>query len=445
MNSMPPPMVLYNGSLRGVLRQVNDFGFSTYDLVAPARRLTGSESAPPLVENGVDVRRVSELPTPTQLLNAPRVKDSWLSHTQRSISRLFAAYLVAEDPQRRLESKKAATLMHQASLVRHIIENTNLRRVLIADEVGLGKTLEAGFIIKRLTEEAPALRVLYLAPARLVHNVAYELREKLDLDARTWVAGSLSDARIHSDRIVVASIHKAVFGENARKIVESGPWDLLIVDECHHLSDWGFDGGKPTLSFSLVAQLAQSLPPEGRLILMSGTPHQGNEARFKNLLRLISNDNRRIETAAGRVIYRTKDRVRDWRGRPLFPARDIRPPTIVQLGSSYERWYNAVGDLYDSAVREGARGRASGWAKGQALQWAASSVQAGLGFLVRLALRRMGWTLDEAALVAALGALRPYRGGQIDEPLPALLTRRRGGATEKPRRRFKVASSLLHH
>ena len=120
--------------------------------------------------------------------------------------------LVAEDPQRRLDARKAATLMHQVSLVQHILENANLRRVLIADEVGLGKTIEAGLIIKRLSEERPNLRVLYLAPARLVGNVALEFREKLDLDARVWVAGSSSDARITTDRIIVASIHKAVFG-----------------------------------------------------------------------------------------------------------------------------------------------------------------------------------------------------------------------------------------
>ena len=171
------------------------------------------------------------------------------------MARLYAAFIVAEDPQRRLDARKAATLMHQASLVQHILENGNLRRVLIADEVGLGKTLEAGFIIKRLTDDAPMLRVLYLSPARLVNNVAYELRQKLDLDARIWVSGTSSDARLSSDRLIGASINKAVFGENLERVVESGPWDVLIVDECHHLSDWGVDGNKPNQSYRLVSRL----------------------------------------------------------------------------------------------------------------------------------------------------------------------------------------------
>ena len=71
-----------------------------------------------------------------------------------------------------------------------------------------------------------------------------------------------------------------------------------------------------------------------------------------------------------------------------------------------EAWYTRVGDLYDSSITVGARGRASGWAKGQALQWAASSVQAGLGFLVRLAIRRLGWKPDNHALAAGLAASR---------------------------------------
>ena len=417
-----PLIVSYNGQIRSVIRAHDDFGFKTFDLLAPPRRLLGSDNIQPLVESQVDGRRVQAVPTPASLLLVDPTAESWMSLTQRTMSRLFAAFLVAEDPQRRLDARKATTLMHQVSLVQHILEHKNHRKVLIADEVGLGKTIEAGLIIKRLVEELPNLRVLYLAPARLVTNVATEFRDKLDLDARVWIAGPTSDARVANDRIVVASIHKAVFGDNLQKIVEAGPWDVIIVDECHHLSDWGIEGGKPTQSFKLVDQLVQSMPPTGRLILMSGTPHQGSVARFKNLLRLLS-DNRDIKTAAGRVIFRTKDMVSDWKNQPLFPSRQIKPPTIVSLGPVYENWYDSVGELYDSFIVPGSKGRATGWAKSQALQWAASSVQAGLGFLCRLGIRRLGWNLENEALKHALAELRPYRGGSPDEQLESLLER----------------------
>jgi superfamily II DNA or RNA helicase len=418
-----PLLTTYNGQLRGVIREIDDFGFKAFDLAAPPRRLLGSDSAVPLVESGVDGRRVEAVPSPAELLLSGPKEESWLGLTQRTLARIHATFLAAEDPQRRLDARKAATLMHQVSLVQHVLEDANLRRVLIADEVGLGKTIEAGLIIKRLIEDEPLLKILYLAPARLVQNVASEFRDKLDLDARIWVAGSASDARLGTDRVIVASIHKAVFGENAQRIVEAGPWDVLIVDECHHLSDWGIDGGKPTRSYRLVDQLSQSLPPNGRLILMSGTPHQGSEARFKNILRLLADEKSNIQTARGRVIFRSKDMVKDWKGRPLFPSRQIRPPTVVQLGGDYNRWYNSVGDLYDASIVPGARGRAGGWAKGQALQWAASSVQAGLGFLVRLGIRRLKWDLTSPSLSSAIAALRPYRGGPANEALASLFLR----------------------
>jgi hypothetical protein len=294
--------------------------------------------------------------------------------------------------------------------------------VLIADEVGLGKTIEAGLLIKQAFEQDLNIRVLYFAPARLVRNVAREFREKLDLDARVWVAGTASDARLQDDKLIVASINKAVFEQNHKFVVDSGPWNFLIIDECHHLSDWGFDGGKPNRSYRLVSQLVQSIHPGGRVVLMSGTPHQGSDNRFKNLLRLLSDDGK-PEGATGRVIYRTKDRVRDWHGRPLFPSRDIRPATVVTLGDPYEAWYSSVGNLYDATGGSSARERASAWAKGQALQWAASSVQAGLAFLCRLAIRRLKWTTDQPSLKRALEGLRPYRGGTKDEHIGLLYER----------------------
>ncbi len=416
-------LVEYAGYSRAILRVVNDFGFESYDLVSIPRRLCAGADTPPLVETSIDKRRVTHLVSPSQLTTKLPEGDNWLAMTSRTLSRLYAAFLIAEDPQRRLEARKAATLMHQVSLVQHILERPDLRKVLIGDEVGLGKTIEAGLLIRQLIDQNPSFRILYLAPARLVQNVANELRDKLDIDCRSWVAGSSSDARLETDKVIVASIHRAVLGDNFDRVSRSGPWDVVIVDECHHLSDWDPSGGKPNQSFKLVSQLVRAQPADGRLILMSGTPHQGSAARFSNILRLLSDDGRSVEGAAGRVIFRTKDRVKDWRGAPLFPSREIRKPTVVQLGARYEQWYLAIAALYDLVGPNGANARAAGWAKGQALQWAASSVQAGLGFLVRLAMRRLCWTLESPPLVNALAALRPYRGGAKDEPLTSLYDR----------------------
>lgn len=418
-------LVEYAGHSRSILRVVDDFGFEAYDLVSIPQRISKVDRSPPLVETNIDKRRVIQIKTPCQLLDGKMLAqdDNWLAMSSRTLARVYAAFLIAEDPQRRLDARKAATLMHQVSLVQHILGSEDLKKVLIGDEVGLGKTIEAGLLIQQLVDQNPAIRVLYLAPARLVRNVANEFREKLDIDARRWIAGASIDARLDSDKVVIASIHKAAFGDNLEKVAQSGPWDVIIVDECHHLSDWDPTGGKPNQSFKLVSQLIKAQRADGRLILMSGTPHQGSETRFKNILRLLSDDGKSVTGASGRIIYRTKDRVRDWRGAPLFPSRDIRQPVVVQLGERYEQWYLAIGALYDSVGLNGIRARAAGWAKGMALQWAASSVQAGLGFLVRLSMRRLDWTLSVPAFSSALAALRPYRGGHKNEPLELLFER----------------------
>ena len=324
-------LVEYAGHTRCILRVVDDFGFESYDLVSIPQRISRADLSPPLVETNIDKRRVKPIATPCQLFESRNIAqdDNWLAMSSRTLSRLYAAFLIAEDPQRRLDARKSATLMHQVSLVQHILGRDDLKKVLIGDEVGLGKTIEAGLLIQQLVDQNPSARVLYLAPARLVRNVANEFRDKLDIDARRWIAGTTIDARLESDKIVIASIHKAAFGENLEKVAQSGPWDVLIVDECHHLSDWDPTGGKPNQSFKLVSQLVKAQRADGRLILMSGTPHQGSEARFVNILRLLSDDGKSVSGAAGRIIYRTKDRVRDWRGAPLFPSRDIRQPIVV--------------------------------------------------------------------------------------------------------------------
>jgi len=418
-----PNLVEYDGRICVALRVVDDFGQKALDLVGAPRRCADSDHREPLFIPNVDFRHVRPILSPAgQLVSAP-TKESWLTLSARAQAKLFAAFLLGEDPQRRLDAQKAAALMHQMSLVQHVLSNEKLRRVLIADEVGLGKTIEAGMIVKRVLEQLPAARVLYLAPARLVQNVVSEFRDKLGLDARQWVAGSRSDARLDGDRLVIASIHKAVFGENRERVVKSGPWDVVIVDECHHLSDWGEGGGKPNQSYKLAQALAASLSADGRLILLSGTPHQGSFNRFENLVRLLADDGKSSTGAMGRVIYRTKDRVRDWRGRPLFPRRDVRLARVVSLGSEFHEWYEAIADLYDRPGATGSIGRAAGWVKGQALQWASSSVEAGVGYLSRLGMRRLGWTVQHPTLLRALERLRPYRGGALDEDIASLFER----------------------
>lgn len=410
-----------DGVTLALLRESDFFDVPVVDLVAPPRRFWADRPPPALLEQNLEPARLEELPGPTALLAALPPGDNWPAQGRRSIERLKAWFLVCEDPERRLDRRPVATLAHQASIVRHILANPRLDRVLIADEVGLGKTVEAGLLISELSK--PGLRVLYLAPARLVRNVRAEL-ERLGLSPRCWVAGDDRDANL-SDPLIVASIHRAALRGNSEAFLRAPPWDVIIVDECHHLSDWQRGGGRPTLGYRLVRDLVERQQTTSRLILMSGTPHQGHHERFENLLKLLRRDGEPEQSLAGRVIYRTKEDVLDWEQRPLFPGRKLNDPLILDLGAEHRRWLERIHDLYATPSRSdvrGARQRAAGWRSAQALQWATSSVQAGLGFLVRQALRA-GWGLDRPSLRDAVASLRPYRLGRSDEPVESVFER----------------------
>jgi superfamily II DNA or RNA helicase len=407
-----------------ILREREEWGLRTVDLVNPPRRFwSDQENVSVLVEESVDERQLTPSPTPSKLLQDLPENDNWLSQGRRSLNRLHAHYLICEDPQRRMDVREVETLAHQVSLVRHVLQDERLKRVLIADEVGLGKTVEVGLILKELLAQRPALRVLYLAPARLTSNVRREF-DRLGLPFRQWTSGD-NDARL-DDRRIIASIHRAVHGNNLEQIVQTPPWDIVIVDECHHLSAWSPEGQKPTEAYRLVRELVARQATDGRVILMSGTPHQGHAQRFENLLRFLKDEDEPAESISGRVIYRTKDDIEDWDGRPVFPQRQVNDPIIVDLGPVHRQWLENIHDFYSPPRDEEeigeARRRAVGWRCAQAMQWAASSPHAGLGYLVRQGIRA-GWTLQDATLRRALAALRPYRLGSSDERLELLFDR----------------------
>ena len=421
---MSLPLVIgFDGKSFSVLRSAEDWGIETFDLATPPQRFWSDQvAAPSSVEVNIDRRRTKSLPSPASLLQSIPEADNWQAQSKRSIARLWSYYLVCEDPQRRLDARPVATLAHQLSLVQYLLESDRLRRVLVADEVGLGKTVEVGLLIAELLKTAPGLKVLYLAPARLVDNVAREF-DRLDLEFRRWKSGD-QDARL-SDPRIIASIHKAVHPNNFDAIIGSGPWDIIVVDECHHLSAWSPGGGDPVEKFRLVRELVARQNESSRLVLLSGTPHQGHSTRFENILHLLQWPSAKHADIAGRVIYRTKDDIRDWRGNPLFPPRQVNEPIVLPLSPRYREWLESIHAFYTQPfgrIGGDAKRRAAGWRCAQALQWAASSPQAGLGYLVRQAIRA-GWTLNDQPLVTALANLRPYRFGSADEEVASLFER----------------------
>lgn len=401
-----------------VVRKVETDEFTRVERVSVhplTPRLYVGRDAAPGDQDSLTPEELQRLPTPAEALElALALRGSaWPTRTQHSIERTFGLWLLLEDRKRLLDAVAVDQLAHQVSLLDYI-KAQDLRRLLIADEVGLGKTIEAGLVINWVLQATPSARVLYLAPAMLVDNVHGELKRMAvpaRIDRYSSAVNTVADSELRDAQVIIASIHKAAYERNIKNWTEaSGAWDLIIVDECHHLSDWSADGSHPQKQMRLVRDLVSDrLKPDGRLILMSGTPHQGNENKFRNMLRLLSDSGYRdargsLESVAGRVVYRTKEDVRDWDGKPLFSKRRVEPTTFVHLGPDYHMWLGQVADVFLDA----GEGPAA-WRKAQALQWAASSPKAGLAYLTRLALRS-GFDFDRDALLAdAASALRPYR------------------------------------
>jgi hypothetical protein len=169
-------------------------------------------------------------------------------YSQDHFRRLCAYWLQAENRQGQLDSIPMLSLRHQASLVEHLMRRETPARMLIGDEVGLGKTVEIALLIERLRAANPELRVLYITLGGLVPNVADEF-ENLGLDA-FYVFGNQAlyqqgyrPARLgdtDQDPRIIASLHRLAFGTNwEERLNSNAKWDVVVVDECHRLRMYG--------------------------------------------------------------------------------------------------------------------------------------------------------------------------------------------------------------
>ena len=171
----------------------------------------------------------------------------------------------------------------------HEVSNRQIPRVLLADEVGLGKTIEACLILQRLLATGRAKRALILVPESLVHQWFVELLRRFNLwftifDEERCLACEESEADKNpflSSQLGLASV-SYLAGNEARRaqVVEAG-WDLVIVDEAHHLA---WSPGEASPDYKLVDQLAQKCPG---LLLLTATPTQLGLAGHFARLRLL--------------------------------------------------------------------------------------------------------------------------------------------------------------
>ncbi len=196
-----------------------------------------------------------------------------------------------QSPVRGFAGGRMDLIPHQISIAAEVA--SRLRpRVLLADEVGLGKTIEACLILHRLHLTGRADRVLILVPEPLVHQWFVELLRRFNLlfsifDEERCAAIEAGDADanpfLDSQLVLCGVDFLAASAGRARQALDAG-WDLLIVDEAHHL-EWS--AGRPGARYALVESLAASV---AGLLLLTATPQQlGPEGHFARL-RLLDPD-----------------------------------------------------------------------------------------------------------------------------------------------------------
>jgi len=157
-----------------------------------------------------------------------------------------------------LESSAVEPYDHQVRAVLHVLRNCDGQAVL-ADEVGLGKTIEAGLIAKEYMARGMVRTVLVLVPPALMRQWLQEMKQRFGLDFAEW-SQAWSDEQWQGQPLVIASMYALRRPEHV-PIVDSREWDLLIVDEAHHARRPGAQ------LWRLVARLRAT-----RRLLLTATP-----------------------------------------------------------------------------------------------------------------------------------------------------------------------------
>ena len=170
----------------------------------------------PVLESELEARCFAPTVDPTDALAAGGIESQYFSDRRLAALRASMAQQSASATASGLVSASVRLMPHQLHVVRRLREDP-VQRYLLADEVGLGKTIEAGAVLRQLLTDVPESRVAVVAPTTLLRQWERELYEKFDID---------------TDEGYVTFYAPSDVGE----ILEDTPeLDLLIIDEAHHL------------------------------------------------------------------------------------------------------------------------------------------------------------------------------------------------------------------
>ncbi|MGQ4879098.1 RNA polymerase-associated protein RapA [Billgrantia sp. LNSP4103-1] len=219
-----------------------------------------------------------------RLLTGQVDRNDWFDLRFRT---LHHHHRIEQNPALGLAGPRIDLIPHQLYIADEVARR-HAPRVLLADEVGLGKTIEAGLILHRMLLTGRAERALILVPPSLMHQWLVELLRRFALEVTLLdEQQSLAQAEsnpFESGQLILASQDWLFANPRRQEQAASSDWDLLIVDEAHHL-DWSADQAGP--GYACVERLAKRVPG---VLLLTATPEQmGLESHFARL-RLLDPD-----------------------------------------------------------------------------------------------------------------------------------------------------------
>lgn len=278
-------------------------------------------------------------------------------------------------------------LPHQINLVHHILASCNYNW-LIADDVGLGKTIETGMLLHALRQRDQVKRILLVTPAGLTKQWKEELYGKFQLDefriyGEDFFIGEPREWSMY--KFVIGSMDRLKQQDHLESLLQAEPWDLVIFDEGHRLSRRQY-GQK--LDSSERYDLAKHLRKKTEhMLLLSATPHQGMQDKFVALLELLRPE-RRTELMALNVkpeilhdmVFRNhKADVTDAEGNFIFQGKITRAMQVPSSSESIEfdkTLQNYLRRGYDAGEALGRTGNAIGFVMTVYRKLAASSAAA---------------------------------------------------------------------
>ena len=228
-------------------------------------------------------------------------------------------------------------------------------RLLIADDVGIGKTIEAGLIVRELWDRGEIQQFAVLCPPHLVEQWQKELSERFHFQAAALTSASVSklekqippgSSLFNHFPVVIVSLDYIKSERHREHFLAMAP-DCIIVDEAHTCTT---RGQTRQLRFELLQRLSQR--DERHLILLTATPHSGQDHAFYNLLSLLNPafghlpelngpEQRRLrEQLAAHFVQRRRKDIEEWQDDSLFPRRMTREITYTLSGE----W----GDFFDA-------------------------------------------------------------------------------------------------